>query len=267
VYNSKNLLKMKKQITYGILALILSISTAYSQTPVQWTRTLQLEGLWQGEVTLILGGQTFLLDYYMNYQTVVDGSALTMDEGFSDEALGELKGANLIGLNAADGLIHWFSADNFGTAHEHVGSWSTTKKFHMEHHIMQDGLPFAEYIDLKLKANDQQLEARLIATLGTDTVQILYGTLVRQSSSRPANSIPAETTELTVFPNPTSGELTISSAEMIDEIIITNSAGQIVHKAKPAEITYQLKLQDAGIYYVQITSGRRTETEEVLITK
>jgi hypothetical protein len=257
---------MKKQITYGILALILSISTAYSQTPVQWTRTLQLEGSWRGDVTLNLSGQIFLLDYYMNYQTVVDGSAMTMDEGFIDAALGELKGANLIGLNAADGLIHWFSADNFGTAHEHIGYWSTSKKLHMEHHIMQDGLPFAEYIDLKLKANDQQLEARLIATLGADTVQILYGTLHRQGS-RPASSITAEKMDISVFPNPTSGELTISSAEAIDEIIITNAAGQIVFSGKPGAETYQVKLDAAGKYYVQITSGRRTETKEVLITK
>jgi hypothetical protein len=257
---------MKKQISFGIIALILSINTTHSQTPVQWTRTLQLEGNWQGDVTLNLSGQIFVVDYYMNYQTVVDGNAMTMDEGFSDENLGELKGANLIGLNAADGLIHWFSADNFGTAHEHIGYWSTQKKMHMEHHIMQDGLPFAEYIDLKLKGNDQQLEAHLVATLGMDTIQILHGTLQRQNH-RPLNASTVKTMGINIFPNPTSGELTITSDDKMDEIIITNSTGQIVRAVKPMTDTCQLKLETPGMYTVQITTGMRIETREVLITR
>lgn len=259
---------MKKQFKSGIIAAIimLTFSSAYSQVPVQWTRTLNLEGYWEGPVTLNLGGQVFNLTYHMDFKTIVDGNAMTMDEGFTDAALGELKGANLIGLNAADGLIHWFSADNFGTAHDHIGSWLNPRHFYMEHNSVQNGLQFIEKIDARLKANNTRFEVELIATLDGDTVQILEGTLYKQSN-RLANVNTDEIDEITIYPNPSDGKINISSAEDINEINITNELGQIVYRANPNEADFSLKLDVPGIYLVQIISGEKTETKEIVVSK
>src|SRR6187401_3289062 len=126
---------MKIKFQSGILALLLSlaINTSFAQTPIQWTRTLQFEGHWSGDATLNLGGQVFIVEYHVEFQPAVDGNVLTMNEWFSDAALGEFKGANLIGYSPYDDQIHWFSADNFGTAHEHTGSWSNPRRFTMVH--------------------------------------------------------------------------------------------------------------------------------------
>jgi hypothetical protein len=260
---------MKKQITSVALCAVLAlfISSAIAQPGLQWTRTLQLEGAWEGNVTLVLGADTFPLIYYMDFKTGIDGNALTMDEGFTDPLLGELKGLNLIGFNAADELIHWFSADNFGTAHEHIGAWQTQKRLHMEHRIDQAGQPFVELIDLKLKANNNKLDVNLVATLGSDTVQVLEGTLLRQNGNNNRLISGEEEESITVYPNPASGELTISGADVIDEIIITNESGQQVYKATPGTDSHTLKLLAAGIYFLRITSGATTETKKAIIVE
>ena len=261
---------MKKQFKSGIIAAIISLtlSTAYSQVPVQWTRTLQFEGYWEGPATLIFGGQTFNLTYHTDFKVILDGAGLTMDEGFVDPAIGELKGANLIGLNSADGLIHWSSVDNFGTAHEHIGSWLNPKHFYMEHQSIQGGQTFIEKIDLKLRANNHKVLVRLIATLDADTVQVLTGTLFRQNN-RLANVAAenAEENEITIYPNPTPGVYGITSSVNIDEINITNEAGQLIYHAKPNETDYSLQLDDAGIYFIQVTSGKKIETKKIIVTK
>ena len=256
----------KSSIPALALYTMLIASTAFAQVPVQWSRTLQLEGYWEGPVTLNLGGQIFNLTYYMDFKTAVDGNAMTMDEGFNDPALGELKGANLIGLNAADGLIHWFSADNFGTAHEHTGSWTTPKHFYMEHRGLQSGLEFVEMIDARLRANDQRFVVSLVATLGGDTVQVLEGTLYRQSAIR---AIPekASAEELVIYPNPSEGKIVIESPTLISDVTVTSENGRLVYTSQPGEYDHEMKLETPGIFFVQVTAAGKTETKQIFISK
>ncbi|HKR06252.1 MAG TPA: T9SS type A sorting domain-containing protein [Bacteroidia bacterium] len=259
---------MKKQFKSGIIATIIALTfgSAYSQVPVQWSRTLQLEGYWEGPAALILGGQTFNLVYHTDFKTAVNGNALTMDEGFSDPALGELKGANLIGLNAADGLIHWSSVDNFGTAHEHIGSWLNSKHFYMEHQSIQGGQTFIEKIDFRFRANNQRIKVSLVATLDGDTVQVIEGILYKQNS-RLANVNTEEDDEIIIYPNPSDGKVTIESPDIIDEIKITNESGQLIYQVKPNETDFSLQLEEAGVYFVQVTSTDKAETKKIILTK
>ncbi len=260
---------MNKQFKSGIIAAIvmLTFGSAYSQVPEQWTKTLRFEGYWEGPAILVLGGQTFNLTYHTDFKTAIDGAALTMDEGFSDPALGELKGANLIGLNAADGLIHWSSVDKFGTAHEHTGSWVNPKHFYMEHQSTQGGQTYTEYIHLRLRANDQKVLVDLIATLDTDTVEVLNGTLFRQNSGNKIASVAEANNEIIIYPNPSDGKVTIESMDVMDEIKITNESGQVVYRANPNETDFSLQLDKAGIYFVQVTTGNTTETKKIVLTK
>ncbi len=259
---------MKNQFKKGIIAALIALTSgaAHAQVPVQWSRTLQLQGLWSGNANLDLGGQVFLLNYSMDFKTAVDGNAMTMDEWFSDPNLGDFKGANLIGLSASDGKIHWFSADNFGTAHEHIGMWLNPKHFYMEYRSMQGGQKFVEKINFRLKGKNQRIEAKLIATLDGDVVQILEGTLYKQNA-RLSASLPESELAINIFPNPSTGIVKIESSEIIDEIIITNESGQKVFEAKPDKTEIEAELKEGGIFFATITIDGKAETKKIIVAK
>jgi hypothetical protein len=260
---------MKKQFKLGILVTLFSLilSSSYAQIPLQWARTLQLEGYWEGPAILNLGGQIFnVANYHVDFRTSIDGNALTMDEGFSDPTLGELKGTNLIGFNPFEDNIHWFSVDNFGTSHEHTGSWLTSKHFYMEHRSIQGGLPFIEYINVRLKANNQKTDLSLIATLGPDTVQIITATFVRQHNINRMGNVDVKINDILIYPNPSDNKITIESQAIINEVRITNETGQLVYTATPLDTKFSVQLNAAGIYFVQLTSDNKSEIKKVVLT-
>lgn len=260
---------MKTQFKTMMIAAAISLAciSTYAQTPVQWSRTLQFEGYWEGPVTLNLGGQIFNLTYFTDFQTIIDGLGMTMIEGFNDPVLGELKGANLIGLNAADGLIHWSSVDNFGTAHEHIGEWLNPKHFYMEHQGQIGTQTFIERIDFRLRANNTKIIARLIATLDADTVQVLEGTLFKQNNRLADGSTITSIDEINIYPNPTGGEFDIESTSVINAIEVLNDAGKLIYKGNPNETDYSLRLDDAGVYFVRVTTAGKSETKKLVVIK
>jgi|GEM_PF-1966845 len=266
---------MKKLFKSGLVAAVIALvfQPVYSQVPVQWSRTLQLEGYWEGPVTLILGGQSFNLSYHTDFKSDLDGLALYMIEDFSDPALGDFKGVNLIGLSAADGLIRWSSVDNFGTAHEHTGSWLNPKHFYMEHHSLQGGQAYAEFIHIRLRANNQKVLLSLIATLDADTVEILTGTLFLQNNCNKTGNGIAETLEpdeINVYPNPTSGDIEITSNEMIKEVKIISQSGAVVYHSMHDDTDLSLQIDSKlpeGVYFVQIISANKSETKKIVLTR
>ena len=257
---------MKTYLRLVFISIIAIVTSANGQVPQQWQYMMQFKGYWQGNAELNLGGQIFNLLYHTNFKSDIGGMALTMDEGFSDPVLGELKGANLIGLNAADGLIHWFSADNFGTAHEHTGAFTNSKHLHIEHSSMQGGLPFVERIDFTLNANNKKITVYLVATLGPDTVETISGVLNKgHNPHRATNSQSPAINNISVFPNPTTGEIEISNDEAISEIKVVNEAGQVVYKATPMEPEFVFQIDTKGIYFVTVNSGEATQTKKIIV--
>ena len=259
--------KFIKYIFAAVIALV--FNSAYSQAPDQWTRTLQLEGYWEGPATLNLGGEIFNITYHTDFNTILNGIGMSMKEGFTDATLGELKGANLIGLNAADGLIHWSSVDNFGTAHEHTGSWLNPKHFFMEHHSLQGGQAYAEYIDIKLRANNHKVLVSLVATLDADTIEILTGILFRQNNNRSINGNFNQdlNNEISIYPNPTRGNFEITSSKIINEIKIRNETGQLIYHSKPNDTDISIDLDRSGIYFLEIISDNHIEMKKIVISK
>jgi hypothetical protein len=258
-----------KKLKSFLTVLLMSTMTVYSQTPVQWQRMLQLEGYWEGPVTLTLGTQVFHVNYHSDFKTIIDDLAMTMDEGFADPALGELKGANLIGLNSADGLIHWFSADNFGTAHEHIGAFTNQKHLYIENNTLTGGQQYIERINITLRPNNKKVDIYLVATLGPDTVEILEGTLTkRHHPHRLSISNPDETIEVNVFPNPGHGEFEISASEKISEICITDEKGQIVSRLNPDETDFTIQLSNSGVYYFTVFSeNKKSQTKKMSVVE
>jgi hypothetical protein len=162
---------MKTNLKAGcaVLLLIFALNFASAQNeatkiPQALSDILKFEGYWEGPATMTMDGKTFSFTYFADFKKTADGSGLSMDEWFTHPELGSLKGANLIGYNSNDGNIHWFSVDNFGTAHEHIGKWISPDHFMMQATEMQQGKKMVEKIDLVMKSNDL-MEFSLVASL------------------------------------------------------------------------------------------------------
>jgi len=158
---------MTTKFKHSLVILItgLSFITTTAQTPTALDNLFRFDGSWAGEATLILEGNTFNFTYYADFKKNNESSGMYMEEWFSHPDLGSLKGYNLIGYNARDEKIHWFSVDNFGTCHEHLGYWKTNDHFYMETTEKHKGKKFEEKIDIIFKSNDELL-FHLIATIG-----------------------------------------------------------------------------------------------------
>jgi hypothetical protein len=165
-------MKTKKMM---ILAAILSVvvldlnaQEKKPEIPVPVKNLMKFLGKWKADASLIMDGKTYKVDYYVNCKKTADGNGLTADEDFASPDLGTLKGANLAGYDPYDSKIHWFSVDNMGTTHDHVGEWQTPDHLYMEHNSMREGKKFQEKLDFTFNGKDE-LNFRLVATLdGTE---------------------------------------------------------------------------------------------------
>ncbi len=73
--------------------------------------------------------------------------------------------------------------------------------------------------------------------------------------------------KISIYPNPTTGAITIISEKTIDEIKVTNVLGQLVYEAQPNQSNINFELKDAGIYFIAITSNNETGTQKIIVTK
>lgn len=257
---------MKNNIIKSIIAAFMLIQSAQAQVQVQWNRTLQFDGQWEGLATLNLEGQIFQVTYHLDFKSIIDGNAMTMDENFSDANLGDFKGANMIGYDPYSNTIHWFSVDNFGTAHEHTGTWVNPKHFRMEHQSIRDGKIFHELISFKLKSNNTRMDVKLIATFDHQVVEVITGTLYKQGSRMTGpDNFNDLSSAIKIYPNPTDGDVFIESDEAINEVRVFNEAGQLMYQANPHENDLYYKLDKPGIYIIELQINGRTETKKVIM--
>ncbi len=155
----------KLKCILALLTLSLSYSAATAQIAPALENLFRLEGKWQGPTTLTLDGNTFNFTYYAEFKRNEESTGLSMEESFSHPDLGTLKGYNLIGYNSRDEKIHWFSIDNFGTCHDHIGYWKTPDHFYMETSEKRGGKKFEERIDI-IFSSPTQITLKLVALLG-----------------------------------------------------------------------------------------------------
>jgi hypothetical protein len=72
--------------------------------------------------------------------------------------------------------------------------------------------------------------------------------------------------QITVYPNPSTGNITISNSQKINELRVTDVIGNVVYETKSAEQKIELHLENSGVYFVTVTSGKETTVKKVIIT-
>lgn len=70
---------------------------------------------------------------------------------------------------------------------------------------------------------------------------------------------------ISMFPNPSSGQVNITSSNNIDEVKITDLFGQIIYQTKTNEKNISLQLGKAGIYFVTLISGKQAATKKIIV--
>jgi len=168
---------MKNVLTFCLMAwlTIAAASIANAQNPPEPLASLfRMEGSWEGNANLVLDGNTFSFPYHFQFFRSPENSGLYMEETFTHPDLGTLKGYNLIGYNARDEKIHWFSVDNFGTTHDHVGYWKSPDHFYMEATEKHEGKKFEEQINIVF-LDDGRITLTLVAKTGNAVVEELAG--------------------------------------------------------------------------------------------
>jgi len=71
--------------------------------------------------------------------------------------------------------------------------------------------------------------------------------------------------KISVYPNPAKGTIYVASDANIDEIKVTDMLGQVVYEIKPNAVNAILQIDNAGIYFITITSGKEVITEKILV--
>jgi len=146
-----------------------------TDTPEILKTAMRLEGRWQANAKLSMGDQTHSFVYTLHFRKTAGGAALSMDEHADVAEIGKLFGSNLIGFDPYENRLHWFSVDNFGTTHDHIGQLVGPSHLRLTHQSQREGKPFHEFV--WRAANE--ISAKLVATLGGQVVETLEGKFTR----------------------------------------------------------------------------------------
>ncbi|WP_188936598.1 NHL domain-containing protein [Puia dinghuensis] len=70
---------------------------------------------------------------------------------------------------------------------------------------------------------------------------------------------------INIYPNPGNGQIRLTSSDIIEEMKISNLAGQIVYHRRSNEKNLSLQLDKTGVYFIQITTANQTITKKITL--
>jgi hypothetical protein len=172
-------------LAVGLLAAIPARSQTGAMTEkagTQLNRLLQFRGLWETDAaTMKTGGKAYRFAYYADFRAASDDHAIVMHEWADIPGIGKLDGNNLAAVSLSDGKIHWYSADNMGTLHEHTGEFSDQHHFTMQYKGMQEGKELVETLEMEFIQPDT-LTLKQVTTLSGEEISVVTGTFHRKKA-------------------------------------------------------------------------------------
>lgn len=180
-------MKKKFQICLSAVLLLFAIpgmsqmnNTVSTVAASQLKMLMQLKGVWETNAAMMqAGGKEYKFAYYTDFRVVSDNNGIAMHEWATIPRIGKRDGNNLMGVNMYDGKIHWYTVDNMGITHEHVGEFSDNKHFSMMHKSMQDGKEYMEMITIEFAMTDI-LTLKQVNTLDGEETAVITGTFHRK---------------------------------------------------------------------------------------
>ena len=72
---------------------------------------------------------------------------------------------------------------------------------------------------------------------------------------------------VSIFPNPTTATVNITSDKVIDKVLIVNIFGQIIYQMEPNASKFTLELEQSGMYFVELTANHQTIVKKLMVAK
>jgi hypothetical protein len=170
----------QKLVLLALGSALLGVLPAQDKMPEQPAALeflLGLEGKWQATATMKSREKSSTFQYFSDFRRTADGHGLVMDESAELPDMGKMQGTNLIGYAPFDGNIHWFSVDNMGTAHDHVGKMVDKDHFRMVHHSTREGKEYHEDIDV-IRKGPKEVSLKVVSTLDGKVQETVEGVFV-----------------------------------------------------------------------------------------
>ncbi len=114
----------------------------------------KFNGVWQANVTSIMGEKTYQYDYNVKCVPVAGGNGSYWEESGVHPAIGEMHTSDLLGYNPSDRKLHCYSVDNMGVTRDQVCEWKSPDHLYMEYKGKQDGKKIIEKVDLNFTGDD-----------------------------------------------------------------------------------------------------------------
>ena len=114
----------------------------------------KFNGLWEANITSIMGDKSYQYDYTVKCIPVADGNGAYWEESGTHPELGEMHTSDLLGYNSADGKLHCYSVDNMGITRDQVCEWKSPDHLYMEYNGIRDGKKTIEKLDLTFSGDD-----------------------------------------------------------------------------------------------------------------
>jgi hypothetical protein len=172
-------------IVAGFLCFILAANaqTAPTEKPAVLKKLLSMTGNWEGTGTMKEGGKTTNFPYLLNVKKTADGTGILAVEEADIPGMGKMMGTNIAGYNSDENLIHWYTIDNMGTTHDHLGKLIDKNHYQMVYEIKtKDNKAFKELINVIFEGKDK-LNMDLVITIDGQVQMEETASLTKKAST------------------------------------------------------------------------------------
>ena len=161
----KSLLKLTLMAAFiSFVAIHLNAQGKRPEVPVPVQNLMKFLGDWEANAKLTMNSKTYQVVYSVSCKPTACGNGFYANDWSIRSELGTLEGANLVGYDSYDSKVKWFTVDNMGTTHEHVGEWQTPDHLYIENNGMHDGKKYMEKIDFIFNGK-KEMDFKLTSTL------------------------------------------------------------------------------------------------------
>lgn len=185
--------------------------------------------------------------------------------GVSADAASELLPGDVVGIFNADGQctgMALYNGDNKAFALAAYADDPTT--------IATDGMLEGETLQVKIFRDNETIDVQPAYNRSMPDYSgtyVINGLTMISSFKAGATSIgDVTTTTFAVYPNPTTGIITIDGITSTTKVMVTNTQGQIISNIS-IDAAHQLDLssQPSGLYFVKLVSDQGTKTVKLVV--
>ncbi len=180
---------MKKvKVLLSVAVILFFTFAANAQTtattqPAVLKKLLAMTGNWEGTGTMKEGGKTTNFPYLLNVKKTAGGTGILAVEEADIPGMGKMLGTNIAGYNSEEDLIHWYTIDNMGTTHDHLGKLIDKNHYQMVYEIKtKDNKAFKELINVIFEGKDK-LNMDLVITVDGQVQMEETASLTKKAST------------------------------------------------------------------------------------